>query len=76
LEDLVNGSLVEGTAFTQLTTLRVPGLRPVAIRVQVFDQQGGRAEVEEGRLRSKIDRGFPVPLIQTIRGSGYRLHEP
>ena len=25
------------------------------------------------RLRNKIDRGFDVPLIQTVRGHGYVL---
>ena len=28
------------------------------------------------RLRSKIDEGRPVPLIQTMRGLGYRLEAP
>jgi DNA-binding response OmpR family regulator len=28
------------------------------------------------RLRSKIDEGRPVPLIQTLRGLGYRLEAP
>jgi DNA-binding response OmpR family regulator len=28
------------------------------------------------RLRSKIDDGRPVPLIQTMRGLGYRLEAP
>ncbi len=33
-------------------------------------------EVHINRLRSKIDRGFDQPMIQTVRGSGYalRLH--
>jgi two-component system OmpR family response regulator len=24
-------------------------------------------------VRKKVDAGFPVPLIQTVRGTGYRL---
>jgi DNA-binding response OmpR family regulator len=28
------------------------------------------------RLRSKIDEGHPVALIQTVRGLGYRLEAP
>jgi two-component system copper resistance phosphate regulon response regulator CusR len=30
-------------------------------------------EVLVGRLRRKIDDGFTVKLLQTVRGSGYRL---
>ncbi|HND54473.1 MAG TPA: response regulator transcription factor, partial [Pirellulaceae bacterium] len=30
-------------------------------------------EVHINRLRSKIDRGFSEPLIQTVRGRGYAL---
>ena len=29
-----------------------------------------------GDLRNKIDRGRPAPLIQTVRGVGYRLIAP
>jgi DNA-binding response OmpR family regulator len=32
-------------------------------------------DVYIGYLRRKIDRGFAFPLIQTIRGVGYRLSE-
>ena len=28
------------------------------------------------RLRSKIDEGRPIPLIQTMRGLGYRMEAP
>src|SRR5258708_728172 len=28
------------------------------------------------RLRRKIDDAFPVKLIETVRGAGYRLHDP
>ncbi|NBT30127.1 MAG: DNA-binding response regulator, partial [Gammaproteobacteria bacterium] len=27
-------------------------------------------------LRSKIDRDFDIPLLQTVRGAGYMLREP
>ena len=30
-------------------------------------------DVHINRLRNKIDRGFDVPLIQTVRGHGYVL---
>ena len=30
-------------------------------------------EVHINRLRGKIDRGYPEPLIQTVRGRGYVL---
>ncbi len=30
-------------------------------------------DVHINRLRNKIDRGFDVPLIQTVRGQGYVL---
>jgi DNA-binding response OmpR family regulator len=33
-------------------------------------------DVHVCRLRSRIDRGFPVSLIRTIRGQGYVLKEP
>ncbi len=32
-------------------------------------------EVHINRLRSKVDRGFPNPLVHTIRGRGYMLSE-
>ena len=28
------------------------------------------------RLRRKIDDPYPVKLIETIRGAGYRMHDP
>ena len=28
------------------------------------------------RLRAKIDDGFAVKLIQTVRGMGYRIEDP
>lgn len=38
-----------------------------------FDPQTNIIESHMSRLRSKVDRGFDGELIQTIRGSGYRL---
>ncbi len=41
-----------------------------------FDPQTNVIDVHISRLRSKIDRGFDVPLIHTVRGAGYVLREP
>jgi DNA-binding response OmpR family regulator len=38
-----------------------------------FDSISNVVEVHINSLRSKIDRGFPVPLIHTVRGVGYML---
>jgi len=38
-----------------------------------FDSISNVVEVHINSLRSKIDRGFEVPLIHTIRGVGYML---
>jgi len=38
-----------------------------------FDSVSNVVEVHVNALRNKIDRGFPVPLIRTIRGVGYML---
>jgi two-component system copper resistance phosphate regulon response regulator CusR len=38
-----------------------------------FDSVSNVVEVHVNSLRHKIDRGFPVPLIHTIRGVGYML---
>ncbi len=38
-----------------------------------FDPQTNVVDVLVSRLRSKVDRDFPVKLIQTIRGVGYVL---
>ena len=40
-----------------------------------FDPQTNVIDVHMSRLRSKIDRGFETPLLQTIRGAGYALEE-
>ncbi|HHJ16235.1 MAG TPA: response regulator transcription factor [Gammaproteobacteria bacterium] len=41
-----------------------------------FDPQTNIIDVHISRLRNKIDRGFDVPLLQTVRGAGYCLREP
>jgi two-component system, OmpR family, response regulator len=38
-----------------------------------FDPQTNIVDVLVHRLRSKVDKDFPVKLIQTIRGVGYTL---
>jgi two-component system OmpR family response regulator len=38
-----------------------------------FDPQTNVIDVHISRLRSKIDKNFERPLLQTIRGAGYRL---
>jgi len=38
-----------------------------------FDPQTNVIDVHVSRLRQKVDKPFPVPLIQTIRNAGYTL---
>ena len=38
-----------------------------------FDPQTNVIDVHISRLRSKIDRDFDRPLLDTVRGAGYRL---
>ncbi len=38
-----------------------------------FEPKTRVIDVHISRLRAKIDRGFPEPLLQTIRGAGYSL---
>jgi two-component system OmpR family response regulator len=40
-----------------------------------FDPQTNVIDVHVSRLRSKIDKGFDRPLLQTVRGAGYMIHE-
>jgi two-component system OmpR family response regulator len=40
-----------------------------------FDSVSNVVDVHVNSLRNKIDRGFPVPLIRTIRGVGYMLSD-
>ena len=41
-----------------------------------FDPQTNVVETHISRLRTKIDKPFSEPLIQTVRGAGYCLREP
>jgi two-component system OmpR family response regulator len=41
-----------------------------------FDPQTNVIDVHVSRLRRKIDRDFPVPLLQTVRGMGYVMRPP
>ena len=41
-----------------------------------FDPQTNVIDVHISRLRAKIDRGFDVPLLHTVRGAGYCLRAP
>ena len=41
-----------------------------------FDPQTNVVDVHVSRLRAKVDRPFPEPLIETVRGVGYRLRNP
>lgn len=40
-----------------------------------FDPQTNVVDVHISRLRTKVDKGFDVPLLHTIRGVGYKLSE-
>lgn len=40
-----------------------------------FDPQTNVIDVHISRLRSKIDKGFDTPLLQTVRGAGYMMRE-
>ncbi|WP_207459194.1 response regulator transcription factor [Azospirillum sp. SYSU D00513] len=41
-----------------------------------FDPQTNVIDVHIARLRQKIDKDFPQPLIHTVRGAGYSLRAP
>ena len=41
-----------------------------------FDPQTNVIDVHVSRLRAKIDKDFPQPLLHTVRGAGYMLSEP
>jgi DNA-binding response OmpR family regulator len=43
---------------------------------QRFDPETNVIEALVYRLREKIDRGFGLPLLRTLRGRGYMLQEP
>ncbi len=38
-----------------------------------FDPQTNVIDVHISRLRAKIDKGFDIPLIHTVRGAGYKI---
>lgn len=38
-----------------------------------FDPRTNMVETHISRLRSKVDKGFDKPLIETVRGSGYMI---
>ena len=38
-----------------------------------FDPQTNVIDVQISRLRAKVDKDFPVMLIHTLRGVGYRM---
>ncbi len=41
-----------------------------------FDPRTNIVDAHVSRLRSKVDRGFDIELIRTLRGVGYVLDEP
>ena len=40
-----------------------------------FDPQTNIIDVHISRLRQKIDKGFTTPLIETVRGAGYKMRD-
>ncbi|MDF1813612.1 MAG: response regulator transcription factor [Verrucomicrobiales bacterium] len=40
-----------------------------------FDTGTNMVDVAVARLRKKVDEGFETPLIETVRGVGYRMRE-
>jgi two-component system OmpR family response regulator len=40
-----------------------------------FDPQTNVIDVHISRLRSKIDKGYATPLLQTVRGAGYMIRD-
>ena len=40
-----------------------------------FDPQTNLIDVHMSRLRQAVDRGFPRPLIHTVRGAGYVIRD-
>jgi two-component system OmpR family response regulator len=41
-----------------------------------FDPKTNMVETHISRLRTKVDKEFATPLIQTVRGSGYMIDAP
>jgi len=40
-----------------------------------FDPQTNVIDVHVSRLRAKVDKGFELPMIHTIRGAGYMVRD-
>jgi two-component system OmpR family response regulator len=40
-----------------------------------FDPQTNLIDVHMSRLRQAVDKGFPKPLIHTVRGAGYVVRD-
>ena len=40
-----------------------------------FDPQTNLIDVHMSRLRQAVDKGFARPLIHTVRGAGYVIHD-
>ncbi len=40
-----------------------------------FDPQTNVIDVHISRLRSKIDKGYDEPILQTVRGAGYMIRD-
>jgi len=40
-----------------------------------FDPESNVIDVYISHLRNKIDKGFDIPLLHTMRGQGYLLSE-
>ena len=55
----------------------VLSIEKIEDNVWKFDQVGGSnvVDVYIRYLRKKIDEGYPVKLIHTIRGAGYTMRE-
>lgn len=41
-----------------------------------FDPQTNVIDQHVSRLRQKIDKDYSVPLIETVRGTGYKIRKP
>jgi two-component system OmpR family response regulator len=41
-----------------------------------FDPSTNVIDVQMSRLRAKVDKDFPLPLIHTVRGAGYIIKPP
>jgi DNA-binding response OmpR family regulator len=53
-----------------------PASRAELLRVVwglAFDPGTNSVEVHMSRLRAKLDRGFPRPMLRTVKGEGYAL---